>query len=272
MDLIHEALKKAQAEGKLAAPSEAPIRREAKDKDPAGVRQDTGIHQVRLQRVIITRQMTEDVQRIVENIHTAVLKSTAKIVGFTSALPGEGASTIALASATIMADKAPSPASQSNSHHGGILLIDAQLRKPAVHTFYEDPHPTGLIDVLKGDAALTQVVREVTNTNLCVIPFGANHDGQWISDYGEKFRNLLLEARLHFEFIFIDLPSLINYSEGVSLSMLCDGVIMIVQAGQTTIEEIGEAKTRLSEAGINIIGSILNRRGNFIPKSLNKLL
>ncbi len=271
MDLIHEALKKAQAEGRVAARSAqrtqqkpGKIRPESKQ-----LENTAGLF---LQRIDMTAHITDEVQKIVENIHAAALNIQAKLIGFTSALPQEGTTTLALASATLMADKLSAAGTRINRFHSGILLIDAQVRNPAIHTFYRDTHPHSLLDVLAGKVAFEKTLRKVENTNLSVLPLGSVHGDKWPQVYTAKFKKILAGARQYFDYIIIDLPSLLTYSEGISCSMLCDGIVFVVRAGKTTLAEIEEAKSRVLQADITILGSILNRQGTTIPKSLLKLL
>lgn len=271
MDLIHEALKKAQAEGRQAARS-AQRQQHTQRQSRTGPSRLENAGNLFLQRIDVSGQISDDVQNIVENIQTVVLKSKIKAIGFTSAMPQEGTTTLALATATLMADKLPAAGARVNKFHSGVLLIDAQVRNPALHSFYEDEHPYNLSDLLADKFKFEQVLRKVENTNLSVLPCGPTTGEKWLPADSRKLKKLLAELGQFFEFIFIDLPSVLKYSEGVSCGAVCDGVVFVVRAGRTTLAEIEEARARLMQADINILGSILNRQGITIPDSLQKLL
>ena len=280
MDLIHEALKKAQEEGKIG-PELLPL---------LGTRSDQSIkdeevrdgHLLSNRRFKITNEMAIGVQMIVENIHSAILQRKTKVIGFTSALSEEGTSTIASVVSYLMANKnnsigKSSTTSSKEKHYDGssdnqsILLVDVQFRNPSIHEIFGASIEPGLIDLLKNKVKFNSVVRHIENSNMKLIPSGLMNSNQsWTIDQ-ELFKDFLKEAGSKFELICLDLPSILNYSEWISFGRLCDGVILVIQAGQTSLEDIEEAKRRLEAAKVNIMGSILNRRGTFIPDSLYKL-
>ena len=73
-------------------------------------------------------------------------------------------------------------------------------------------------------------------------------------------------------FIFIDIPPLLEYAEGITLSKLCDGVVLNVKSGSTRWESVQEAKGLLEKANVNILGTILNRRKSYVPDWVSKYL
>ena len=230
----------------------------------------------------ISDEIAAEVLRIVENIHSASLQNGLKVIGFTSVLPAEGTTTVALISSSLMANNVTfygsgSDLSNCKKHNVGIsdrqsvLLIDAQFRNPSVHIPFGDLTESGLIDLIKKKVKFNSVVRSIENSNLKFIPAGLITGEQNRKIDIEELENILDEARSKFDYIFVDLPSILHYSEGVTLSKLCDAVVLVIRAGQTQLDHIEEAKHRLETAEVNILGSVLNRRGTFIPDDLYKL-
>jgi len=281
LDLIHAALKKAQDEGRIEPGLFSLIvsksDQRSKDKDVSEK------HYLPQLDFNISSEMTADIRIIVENIHSTILQNKAQVIGFTSALPEEGTSTLAAVASSLMANKItsnspgltvhPNKEYRTGSSNGqGILLIDAQLRSPSIHKIFGYSNEFGLNDLLNEKVMLNSAVKHIADTHLKIIPFGkVNNEQNWTIDK-DKLGDIFEKARHKFEFVCVDLPSLINYSEGVSFSKLCDGIILVIQAGQTSLDNIKEAKQRLQAAEVNILGSILNRQGTFIPDSLHNLL
>jgi Mrp family chromosome partitioning ATPase len=71
--------------------------------------------------------------------------------------------------------------------------------------------------------------------------------------------NTLFEvARSEYDFVLIDSPPMIGMADARLLSRSADGVILICRAGETSPEQLGEARQRLADDGTPVIGTILN--------------
>ncbi len=73
------------------------------------------------------------------------------------------------------------------------------------------------------------------------------------------------KLRRQFEYILIDAPPIIGHPETLALSKLTDGVLFVVKANQTRWEIIDQARDQLKEAGVKVLGVVLNERRFFIP-------
>jgi Mrp family chromosome partitioning ATPase len=76
----------------------------------------------------------------------------------------------------------------------------------------------------------------------------------------------LRSVRAHYDWIVIDLPSVLYSADSASLSAVADGVMMVVEAGRTKKPVLGRAVDLLRKAGARVIGSVLNRRQLEIPE------
>ncbi|KAA3658945.1 MAG: hypothetical protein DWQ10_10045 [Calditrichaeota bacterium] len=234
-----------------------------------------------LHAVDIQPELVVDVRTIVENISVDAIKNNAQVIGFTSALEGEGVTTLASATAQIMAEKSlpddhfSTPADQCREFgqitQHGVLIIDTQFRNPTLHHVFNDSHDSGLIDILTHRASFSQIVRKVEQTNMSALLFGS-YNGHWSAPYSKNLKAVLLEIKSCFETIILDMPPVLQNSASIDISRNCDGVIIIVHAGKTTSEQVNETKSRLQDSGVRIIGTILNRHGNAIPQALSKLI
>ena len=61
-----------------------------------------------------------------------------------------------------------------------------------------------------------------------------------------------------------------NYPEGLALSRLCDGVVLVVKAGNTRFEAIKNASQVLKNSGVRVLGGVLNQRKYHIPELFYK--
>ncbi len=69
-----------------------------------------------------------------------------------------------------------------------------------------------------------------------------------------KLKYYLDVLKTKLEFVLLDIPPLLQYAEGITLSKLCDGLILVIEAGETRWEVVQQAKRLLERANVNLIG------------------
>ncbi len=145
-----------------------------------------------------------------------------RVVLITSPLPGEGKTTLANNLAIALAK------------HGRTCLVDADLRMPAVGVSFKLSPEVGLEHYLKGSATLDQIMFASGDVkNLTIVPTTepADHANYLLT--GSSIRALMVRLRERFDFVVIDSPPILPYADGLALSTLVDGVILVGRAGQT---------------------------------------
>jgi Mrp family chromosome partitioning ATPase len=93
----------------------------------------------------------------------------------------------------------------SGSYRKRVLLIDADLRRPAMHQVFRIDASKGLTDGLEPASEAKLVVRQVTPT-LSVLPAGRPTADPMAALISERMRRLIEEARETFEWVIIDTP------------------------------------------------------------------
>jgi succinoglycan biosynthesis transport protein ExoP len=145
-----------------------------------------------------------------------------KVVLITSPLPGEGKTTLANNLAIAL------------TKHGRTCLVDGDLRMPAVGVSFKLLPNVGLEHYLQGSATLDEVMFPSCGVkNLTIIPctLPADHANYLLT--GGPIRALIGRLRERFDFVVIDTPPILPYADGLALSTLVDGVILVGRAGQT---------------------------------------
>ena len=82
----------------------------------------------------------------------------------------------------------------------------------------------------------------------------------------------MLSLKNQFEFVFLDLPPYLHSTHSKLLTRLCDGVVLVVQAGRTRWQTVAETRRLLEKANIPILGGVLNRREFSIPELFYRML
>ena len=151
-----------------------------------------------------------------------------------------------------------------------VLLIDADLRQPNPHPIYAihtgNGKPKGLADYLAGRAELQSIVHQTEVPNLSVIPRGEcprNPSELLHSKHMSTLLKWFREKRLH---IIVDSPPVLPVADPSVLAPQVDGVLLAVSAGETTREACRLAIQRLTGAGGNLLGVVLqNVRATDFP-------
>ena len=188
----------------------------------------------------------------IRSLRTSLLLSTTgrppKYILFTSATPAEGKTTISTNSAIVLA--------QGSTR---VLLIDADMRRPAVHPRFGLSGKVGLSTLLTGGSTFEETIQSVPEApSLDVIasgpvpPFPAELLGS------EAMRTMLINAAATYDYIVIDSPPILSVTDGVILARDADAVVLVVRHGKSSKHIIRRARDLLIRAGAPITGIVLN--------------
>jgi capsular exopolysaccharide synthesis family protein len=147
-----------------------------------------------------------------------------------------------------------------------ILLIDADLRRPRLHTLFNVANERGLTDVLEhchspefvDCSPLEALVQPTHIPNLWIVPRGPHHADMASLLHATDVNFLLQRFRREFDLILIDTPPLSLYSDSRALGRLSDGLIMVVRANTNSREDLRSAYQKLMQDQIPVLGTILN--------------
>ncbi len=171
-----------------------------------------------------------------------------KVLMVTSLLENEGKSTVAVNLALSLAQK-----------HRRVLLIDCDLRKPAVHNVLENKKfPHGLRDVLQEKARLSEALIRYKKTNLYLLleKKGDTKSGDMIAS--ESMEGLLNWAREEFDFIVLDLPPVSGVSDAEGMADLADASVLVVRQNVANASAINRAIAALESGKAKHLGCVLN--------------
>lgn len=140
-----------------------------------------------------------------------------------------------------------------------VLLVDADLRRPAVHQLFGIPDTPGLADVLMGAGDVNQALVSLPEFHLTLLPAGAppSHPAELLG--ASAMRRVLDTLRTRFDRILIDMPPVEPLADVHVVTPMVDGVLMIVRAGITPKPAIQQALSRLD--GSKVLGLVLNETG-----------
>jgi polysaccharide biosynthesis transport protein len=196
------------------------------------------------------RSLVEAYIRLRTNIAFAHPGRPLKTVVFTSPLPGEGKTTTAANVALTLARRGDR-----------VLLVDADLRRGAVHRLFKAPREPGLSTVLTGACTVQAALRGVMVGEggrldfLTCGPFPADPAHLLASP---QMQTLLGEMQLHYDTIIIDSPPLNVVSDAAVLGARADGVIVVARAGVTAHKALMYTIEQLRSVHAPVLGAVLN--------------
>lgn len=165
----------------------------------------------------------------------------------TSAGPKEGKS-------TTIANLAITYAQMGNK----TLLVDADLRRPVVHKLFDLERSIGLTNMIIGKGTLEEAVQHSGVENLSIITCGILPPNPSELLASQKMSQLIDTLKSQFEIILFDTPPVIAVTDAAVLAPLLDGVLFVVDAGNTQREALARAYTLLKNVKANILGALLN--------------
>ena len=146
-----------------------------------------------------------------------------------------------------------------------IALIDFDLRRPKISTYFGLENSRGVADVLSGKATLKDVSLKTIVPNLTIIPAGKVEGVPSDIFDQEKLSNIFQELKFYFDQIIVDSPPVVPISDPLLLAEHVEGVILVIKGGATQREVVGRAANLLTNARVNVLGVVLNDFEEVLP-------
>ncbi len=140
-----------------------------------------------------------------------------------------------------------------------VLLIDADLRNPMLHTLLGLDNSRGLSNYLSGDMPALGVVRVTEIPNLYVIPAGPLPPNPVELLSGPKLLGLLAELDKRFATTILDAPPVLGLADALVLGNQVGAVIYVVAAGTTRKAHLRAALKRLRQASVTPVGAVMTK-------------
>jgi len=171
-----------------------------------------------------------------------------RVITFTSPDQGDGKSTVAVNTAISLA-----------LMKARVLVIDADLRRPSVHTKLAIPNESGLSDVLVGVTRLEDAIKPTDHAGVSVLTSGHSAPNPVGLLQSSGFDTLLERVRADYDFVVVDGPALRSIVDGVVLGIKTDGTVLVINSQKSDSRAVQSALSKLRSVGsVNLIGVVLN--------------
>jgi Mrp family chromosome partitioning ATPase len=206
------------------------------------------------------QQAIEEVQPLAETIWSNVAALTsggerARIL-FTGTEGGCGTTLVAAATALGLARNTRSE----------VTLVETHLARPAMASYLGVEPAPGLSDLLVGLTSLEKCLRPVPGCpGLSAIPGGTPRQvipGEFAAPGAQEMIDLINERS---RYVLYDAPPLLEHAESRALLRHVDGVVLVLRARSSRKSALRRTIERIEEAGVEVLGSVLNRFRSDMP-------
>ncbi|HEU4509310.1 MAG TPA: polysaccharide biosynthesis tyrosine autokinase [Pyrinomonadaceae bacterium] len=188
------------------------------------------------------------------HLRTSVLLSTAgrapKSLLVTSSLPGEGKTTTAVNTAISLAQTGAS-----------VVIIDADMRRPRLQSIFATHRNEGLSSILSSDVSEDEMLAMISTdeaSGLSVLTSGPIPPNPAELLGSDQMRRLLAALQANYSHVVVDSPPVSSFTDGVLISTMVDGVLLVVHGGRSSRHIVRRSKQLLNDVGAKIFGVVLN--------------
>jgi capsular exopolysaccharide synthesis family protein len=138
------------------------------------------------------------------------------------------------------------------------LMIDADLRRPTLHTHFDISNSVGLTNYLTTDLALEDVILQTPIENLYFMPSGIlPSDAAGILN-SRRMSELIADVKSRFDLVLLDSPPILGVSDASVLASEADLTIVVVQHRKLPRNMLLRVKTAVENVGGTLLGVVLN--------------
>ena len=174
--------------------------------------------------------------------------SAAKTITITSSIPREGKTLTAVNLAIMIANSGER-----------VLLVDADMRKPRIHSIFKESNKSGLLQFLSGEKDFEGILKhpdKIDNLSFVVSGGLANKPAELLSSGNMKI--FLENAMARFSKVIFDTPPVGLVTDPAVLSSMCTGTLLVTEGGRTTKALLIRSKELLEKVNAKILGVVVN--------------
>lgn len=191
--------------------------------------------------------VTEQVKTIRTNLNYAMVGKPLKTLMITSAIQGEGKSTVGSNLAVEYAKKGMQ-----------VLLVDADLRRPTIHHTFGVSNQRGLSSWLSGQLVDVNDAIYPVLDHLFVMPSGPKPPNPAELLASDKMTEFLTVATRKLDLVIVDAPPVLPVTDARILAGQVDGTVLVVRQNFVEKVAVRQAVNALKNARTQLLGTVLN--------------
>jgi len=198
--------------------------------------------------------LATEFRRLLHNIKSVSKTGEVKTVLVTSAVVGEGKSTVTGFLAITAARK-----------HMRTLVIDCDLRRPSMHLLLDLPRERGVTEALAEGVPIRNTIKKTNLDKLDIITAGKISSSPAELFEASTIGEFLSELKFYYDLILIDCAPILPVSDPMMLAQVVDGVLIVIKAGDTQRELVGRATEIIQTGSSRILGVVMNNMKRALP-------
>ncbi|MGH7627584.1 MAG: polysaccharide biosynthesis tyrosine autokinase [Gemmatimonadaceae bacterium] len=147
-----------------------------------------------------------------------------------------------------------------------VVIVDCDLRRARLHTLFRTSREPGLTQLLLGQAAEGDVMRQTFVDGLSFISAGTLPPNPSELLGGTRMHDLIVSLASQFEVVLLDTPPVHAAADSLILGKMSDGVLLVLRAGHTERASALDAIHRLTSIGVRVVGAVLNDPDHKVPQ------
>lgn len=138
------------------------------------------------------------------------------------------------------------------------LLIDGDLRHPALHALFDVPLEDGLCEVLRAEVDVSDVVRATHAEGLWLLTAGYCDSDAVRALATDQIQPIFDKLRADYDFIIIDGAPVLGMPDSLLFGQYCDGAILSVLRDQSSVPKVYQASELLKSVNVRLLGAVVN--------------
>src|SRR5262249_55396288 len=185
-----------------------------------------------------------------------------RVLGVTSSQHQEGTTTTAGVLGSILVRR----------RGGRVAVVEANYRSPSFDVAFGVTRNGGFAELVEGRKSIAEVAQPTSVPDLFAITCGHSALAPSALFDAAGMSAALDQLREQFAFVILDLPPVNVYSDTSIVGPRLDAAVLVIEADRTRLPDVERSRRTLDRVGAKVVGSVLNRRRDYIPPFLEELL
>ena len=149
------------------------------------------------------------------------------------------------------------------------LVVDCDLRKSKIASYLNIENSPGMVDLIRGRAAIDEAVQPTVYPNLFVLPAGDIERREVGELMGRpELHEIVAQLRPKYDYVLFDTPPVNRAADAGMLGQAADGALLVVRMNKTHRESVDRAIRLLHAANVTVAGLVLTHQKFYIPNYL----
>jgi tyrosine-protein kinase Etk/Wzc len=189
----------------------------------------------------------ESLRSLRTSLQFALVEARNGVVAVSGPAPGVGKSFVTANLAHLLGE--------AGKH---VLVVDADMRRGRLHTYYGTDRGRGLSDVIGGETSLDEAVRMTRSPNVRFLPSGTIPPNPAELLGSERFQRVLADLASRHEVVLIDTPPILAVTDAALVGRIAGVTLLVIRAGAHPVREISTAVRLLARNGVRVQGIVMN--------------